>query len=124
MTDIALGITLPIKRGKTGLFEQAFDPITQVKSNLINLILTVKGERVFQPTFGSDLQSLVFTQMDEEYEQNVKRAIQSSVSKWLPFLNIIKQTVTRDTDRNRTLVEIEFSLNINAAVTEVVVIDF
>ena len=50
MADIALGITLPIKLGKTGYFEQAFDTITQVKSNLINLLLTVKGERVFQPT--------------------------------------------------------------------------
>ena len=44
MADIALGITLPIKLGKTGYFEQAFDTITQVKSNLINLLLTVKDE--------------------------------------------------------------------------------
>lgn len=124
MADIALGITLPIKRGKTGYFEQAFDTITQVKSNLINLLLTVKGERVFQPTFGSELHSLLFTQMDEEYEQNVKRAIQSAVSKWLPFLNIVEQTVTRDTERNRTLVELQFSLNTNADITETIVIDF
>ena len=124
MADIALGITLPIKLGKTGYFEQAFDTITQVKSNLINLLLTVKGERVFQPTFGSDLHSLVFTQMDEEYEQNVKRAIQTAVSKWLPFLTIIEQNVTRDQDRNRTLVELTFGLNTQADITETIVIDF
>ena len=124
MTDIALGITLPIKRGKTGFFEQAFEPIVQIKSNLINLLLTSKGERVFQPTFGSDLHTLLFSQMDEEYEQNVKRAVQSAVSKWLPFLNIIEQNVTRDSDRNRTLVEITFGLSNNADITETVVIDF
>jgi len=124
MADIALGITLPIKLGKTGYFEQAFDTITQVKSNLINLLLTVKGERVFQPTFGSDLHSLVFTQMDEEYEQNVKRAIQTAVGKWLPFLTIIEQNVTRDHDRNRTLVELTFGLNTQADITETIVIDF
>ena len=124
MTDIALGITLPIKRGKTGFFEQAFEPIVQIKSNLINLLLTSKGERVFQPTFGSDLHTLLFSQMDEEYEQNVKRAIQSAVSKWLPFLNIIEQNVTRDSDRNRTLVEITFGLSNNADITETIVIDF
>lgn len=124
MTDIALGITLPIKRGKTGLFEQAFEPIVQVKSNLTNLLLTSKGERVFQPTFGSELHNLIFTQMDEEYDQNVKRAIQSAVNKWLPFVNIIEQTVTRDTDRNRTLVQIDFSINTNADITETIVIDF
>ena len=124
MTDIALGITLPIKRGKTGFFEQAFEPIVQIKSNLINLLLTSKGERVFQPTFGSDLHTLVFAQMDEEYEQNVKRAIQSAVSKWLPFLNIIEENVTRDTERNRTLVEITFGLSNTADITETIVIDF
>lgn len=124
MTDIALGITLPIKRGKTGFFEQAFEPIVQIKSNLINLLLTSKGERVFQPTFGSDLHTLLFSQMDEEYEQNVKRAVQSAVSKWLPFLNIIEQNVTRDSDRNRTLVEITFGLSNNADITETIVIDF
>jgi len=124
MVDIALGITLPIKLGKTGYFEQAFDTITQVKSNLINLLLTVKGERLFQPTFGSDLHTLLFTQMDEEYEANVKRAIQSAVGKWLPFLNIVEQIVTRDHDRNRTLVELTFSLNTQADITETIVIDF
>lgn len=124
MADIALGITLPIKLGKTGYFEQGFDTITQVKSNLINLLLTVKGERVFQPTFGSDLHTLLFTQMDEEYEANVKRAIQSAVSKWLPFLNIVEQNVTRDHERNRTLVELTFSLNTQADITETIVIDF
>lgn len=124
MTDIALGVTLPLKLGKTGYFEQAFDTITQIKSNLINLLLTVKGERVFQPTFGSDLHALLFTQMDEEYEANVKRAIQSAVSKWLPFLNIIEQNVTRDHDRNRTLVELKFSLNTQVDITETIVIDF
>lgn len=124
MTDTALGITLPLKRGKTGFFEQSFDPIVQVKSNLINLLLTSKGERVFQPTFGSDLHTLVFAQMDDEYDQNVKRAVQSAVSKWLPFLNIIEQNVTRDNDRNRTLVEITFGLSNNAGITETIVIDF
>ena len=124
MADTALGITLPIKRGKTGFFEQAFDSLTQVKSNLINLILTRKGERVFQPSFGSDLHSLVFTQMDEEYEQNVKRAVQSSVNKWMPFLNIVEQTVTRDEDRNRTLIEATFSLRNNADITETIVVEF
>ena len=62
--------------------------------------------------------------MDEEYEQNVKRAVQSAVSKWLPFLNIIEQNVTRDSDRNRTLVEITFGLSNNADITETIVIDF
>ena len=124
MPDIALGITLPLKRGKTGYFDQAFDVITQVKSNLINLILTRKGERVFQPEFGSGLHNLLFTQMDEEYDKNVKNAVVSAVRKWMPFVNIVEQLVTRDEDKNSTLLEVTFSLNTNTDITETIVVEF
>ncbi len=124
MADIALGITLPIKRGKTGFFSQAFDVIEQVKSNLINLLLTRKGERVFQPDFGSNLHNRIFTQMDDQYEQQVKSDVQSAVSTWMPFLNIEEQTVTRDDDRNSTLIEIKFSIRTNSEITETIVIEF
>jgi len=71
-----LGGVEDLPAGKTGYFEQSFTSINQIKSNLINLIMTSKGERVFQPEFGSDLHSLIFTQMDEEYEAAVQTAIQ------------------------------------------------
>lgn len=124
MADTALGITLPIKRGKTGFFEQGFDALTQVKSNLINLILTRKGERVYQPTFGSNLHSLVFAQMDQEYEQKVKQAVVSAVKIWMPFLNIQEQIVTRDDNRNSTLIEVTFSLRSNVDITETIIVEF
>lgn len=124
MADTALGITLPIKRGKTGFFEQGFDALTQIKSNLINLILTRKGERVYQPTFGSNLHSLVFAQMDQEYEQKVKQAVVSAVKIWMPFLNIQEQIVTRDDNRNSTLIEVTFSLRSNVDITETIIVEF
>lgn len=124
MADTALGIVLPIKRGKTGYFEQAFDVITQVKSNLINLILTRKGERVFQSDFGTDLHTLVFTQMDDEYDKNVKNSVASAVRKWMPFINIVEQVVMRDEDKNNTLLEITFSLSTNSDITETIVVEF
>lgn len=124
MADTALGITLPIKRGKTGFFEQGFDTLTQIKSNLINLILTRKGERVYQPTFGSNLHSLVFAQMDQEYEQKVKQAVVSAVKIWMPFLNIQEQIVTRDDNRNSTLIEVTFSLRSNVDITETIIVEF
>lgn len=124
MADPALGILLPIKRGKTGFFEQGFDTLTQVKSNLINLILTRKGERVYQPTFGSNLHSLVFAQMDQEYEQKVKQAVVSAVRTWMPFLRIQEQTVTRDDNRNSTLIEITFGLRSNTDITETIIVEF
>lgn len=120
----AIGITLPLQRGKTGYFEQSFTVIDQVKSNLINLIMTRKGERVFQPDFGSDLHSLVFTQMDEEYEAAVQTAIQRSISQWMPFLIITELEVLRDSDRNRSLVKVTFALRGSENITESIIVEF
>ncbi len=124
MADQGIGITLPIHRGKTGYFEQSFDILTQVKSNLINLLLTKKGERVFQPLFGSNLQELIFEQMDDDYKARVESAIRRDVATWMPYLTVRTIVITEDHDRNRTYIEVTFNLNTNASVTDSIVLEF
>ena len=84
----AYGITLPIKKGNTGYFEQAFTSFEQAKANLKNLLLTAKGERVMQPEFGTGLQSLLFEPMDDTFEDRLQDVITQTVSYWLPYINI------------------------------------
>ena len=84
----AYGITLPIKRGNTGYFEQAFTSFEQAKANLKNLLLTAKGERVMQPEFGTGLQSLLFEPMDDTFEDRLQDVITQTVCYWLPYINI------------------------------------
>lgn len=84
----AYGITLPVKRGNGGFFEQAFTSFDQAKSNLKNLLLTKKGERIMQPEFGSGLHSLLFEQLDENLEQRLEETIVESVNFWLPYITI------------------------------------
>jgi phage baseplate assembly protein W len=86
--DFAYGITLPIQRGNTGYFNQAFSSFEQAKSNLKNLLLTKKGERVMQPNFGTGLQALLFEQMDDEFETKLEETITKNVSYWLPYITI------------------------------------
>ena len=84
----AYGITLPIKKGNTGYFEQAFTSFEQSKANLKNLLLTAKGERIMQPEFGTGLQSLLFEPMDDTFEDQLQDVITQTVSFWLPYINI------------------------------------
>ena len=121
---MAIGITVPIRRGKSGYFEQSYDALKQVKSNLINLLLTHIGERPFQPQFGCEIHNLVFTQMDDQYETSVKNSIIRAVRKWMPFLEILTVEVVRDEDRNRTLVQLTFRLRTTENITETIVIEF
>ena len=50
--DSKIGIVLPIRLSNNGFFKQSETLLEQTISNLKNLLLTVKGERVGQPTFG------------------------------------------------------------------------
>ncbi len=84
----AYGITLPIKRGGNGYFEQAFTSFEQAKSNLKNLLLTKQGERIMQPQFGTGLEALLFEPMDSEFENKLTDVITQSVNYWLPYINI------------------------------------
>jgi phage baseplate assembly protein W len=86
--DYAYGITLPIQRGNTGYFNQAFSSFEQAKANLRNLLSTKKGERVMQPNFGTGLHELLFEPMDSEFETKLQETITKNVNYWLPYINI------------------------------------
>jgi len=88
LQSVAYGITLPVKRGNTGFFEQAFTSFDQAKSNLKNLLLTKKGERIMQPEFGTGLHSLLFEQADDQLETRLEEVITDAVNFWLPYITI------------------------------------
>ena len=111
--SFAYGITLPIKNGETGFFEQAFTSYEQAKSNLKNLLLTKKGDRIMQPNFGTGLQSLLFEQIDDTFEQKIQETITKNVNYWLPYISIknIDVEMTNELkDQNRVNLSLEFTV--------------
>lgn len=86
--EYAYGITLPISKGETGYYKQAFNSIDQARTNLLNLLLTNRGERIMQPDFGTGLQRLLFEQMVDSLEDEITDEITTSVNFWLPYINI------------------------------------
>jgi phage baseplate assembly protein W len=111
--NYAYGITLPVKRGNTGYFEQAFSSFEQAKSNLKNLLLTRKGERIMQPNFGSGLHDLLFEQADDQLEQRLEEEITNTVNFWLPYINIseIEVTMTDEMkDKNQVDMKVIFTV--------------
>ena len=109
----AYGITLPIKKGNTGYFEQAFSSFEQAKSNLRNLLLTKQGERIMQPNFGTGLHSLLFEQMTSQLERDLEETIVKSVGYWLPYINVkdIEVTMTDEMkDMHRAEIYVTFTV--------------
>lgn len=111
--DYAYGITLPIKRGGNGYFEQAFTSFEQAKSNLKNLLLTKRGERVMQPEFGTGLDALLFEPIDGIFENDLRDTITKTVNYWLPYVNIedIEIEMTDEMKDNHTAhMKIQFTV--------------
>jgi phage baseplate assembly protein W len=109
-----LGVGINKSSNKGGIFSVNYTTLTQAKDNLKNLILTRKGERYLNPTFGCDISRVLFEQMDSNLIENqIENTILDAVSNWLPYLNIdeiIFDYDNNDIDNNRINLDIKFSL--------------
>tara|TARA_B100001094_G_scaffold329035_1_gene390896 strand:+ start:210 stop:620 length:411 start_codon:yes stop_codon:yes gene_type:complete len=115
--DVYVGIGLPLTYNNTGFFYKTKTSLEQAKSNIKNLLLTKKGERLGNPEFGSDLTSVIFEQEGDDIESKVEEAIRSSMSKFLPFI-IIEEIETKFSDRNPNIINVSMSFSMNIDTTE------
>lgn len=123
----AIGITLPIKLGNTGYFEQSFDTLTQIKSNFINLILTRKGERVHQPEFGCGIHDYLFEQLTPENIEGARLSVLDAVEQWMPFLELIQfelQASENEIDNNKLQLYVGYRLKRNPNIRDSIILTF
>jgi phage baseplate assembly protein W len=117
-----LGIGINKSSDRGGIFAVNYTTLTQAKDNLKNLILTRKGERIMNPTFGCDIYNVLFEQLDGQLIENkIESTILDAVSNWLPYLNIdeiIFDYDDNDIDNNRINLEVKFSLVSNSNLGE------
>jgi phage baseplate assembly protein W len=122
-----LGIGINTTSNSNGIFAVNYTTLTQAKNNLINLILTRKGERLMQPEFGCDVWKLLFEQIvPGQIESSIESAVLDAVSIWLPYLNIdtiIFDYDDADIDANRIVLDVKFSLKSNPKLSESVTIN-
>ena len=90
--DVYIGLKLPFTRGRSGLFPQSENTLEQAGSNIKNLLLTAKGERVMQPDFGSRLRELLFEQYTEELRLQIENEIIENRVSYMPIGRLWKYT--------------------------------
>jgi phage baseplate assembly protein W len=120
MAQKFVGITLPVRLGATGMFEQSTTVIEQTRTNFKNLILTKKGERVGQPELGCDLWSVLFEQMNEDTQDAAKLAVESAVNRWLPFIELVNFSITPVERTNTYNINCLYRFRNNPNVTDLV----
>ena len=122
MAQKFIGITLPVRLGPTGMFDQSTEVIQQVRSNFKNLILTKKGERVGQPDLGCDIWKILFEPLTDETLENARLAVAEAVDRWLPFIELTDFQITKTDDNNIINIKCLYRFRNNPNVTDQVTI--
>jgi phage baseplate assembly protein W len=121
--NIAIGVALPFgASGTDKLFTQTFSTKDQIKSNLINLLLTNRGERILNPNFGSDLKRILFEPITPIIEDNIRDTINTSASIYIPEITINEIIIdTGFSDNNQIIITINYILNISGTADQVTI---
>lgn len=106
--NIAIGIALPFNA--PGVFRSTYSTKDQVKYNLLNLILTNKGERVFNPEFGSDVRKYIFEQITDDSLDDLKQTILTSIQIFLPEISVVSIIITPEVDYNLVTLKLDYQL--------------
>lgn len=100
-----IGLVLPLTRGNNGYFDQSYDTMTQIKSNIINLLRTNSGERRMQPQFSSGLQEALFDQNLQNTPDLIKRIIEKKINMWIPGVTVENIDLKISSSEKNTLVD-------------------
>jgi phage baseplate assembly protein W len=123
--DTFIGLKLPMGYSDSGYFNQTKTTLQQAKYNIINLIKTIPGERLGQPAFGSNLHTLLFEPMNEDFGDILEDSIRTSMETWLPYINIKNIEITfPDYDINTVNIAIDFGLSFEPDRFETVSVSF
>ena len=89
MAEKFINIEFPFQDDNKGKF-LSMNNVSEkgIKSDLIHLLLTNKGERLYLPDFGANLRQYLFEPNDDEVQGRIKTEIQTAISKYIPNLQV------------------------------------
>jgi phage baseplate assembly protein W len=117
--NIAIGVSLPFNG--PAVFNSTYTTKDQIKSNLINLLLTAKGERVMNPEFGCDLKNFLFEGITNSNIVLLKTNISDSISTFIPEITLKNINLDSNIDDNLINLTIDYSSNISQTPDQVTV---
>lgn len=84
-----------------------------IKNDLLQLLLTVPGERAFRPDFGTELRRSTFEQIDNFTINAIKSSISTSIRRFEPRVSTSEIIVERDDNNNQLNVKVFAALTID-----------
>lgn len=90
-----------------------------VKSKILHIIFTPKGQRLRKPDFGTDLIKFIFEPNSDGSWDNIKEEIRKQITLYLPEVTFNDINIIHNTDEPHELfIEIDYSINSNGITTQ------
>jgi phage baseplate assembly protein W len=115
--NIAIGVSLPFNKP----FTSTYTTKDQIKSNLINLLLTTRGERIMNPLFGTGLRDFLFEGIVDSNLENLRLDLISSINVFIPEISVVSIDINSNRDFNSIELNINYLLNISNTPDQVTV---
>ena len=81
-----------------------------IKQSIVNLLLTNKGERPFNPDYGSNIRSYLFEPLDYATAGQVSSSIQNTLTEFEPRITVISIDTSPNYDQNGFEVELTYEI--------------
>ena len=107
--NVRVGVAFPLD--EVNLFNGTQTVKEQVKSNLINVLLTEAGERVNEPNFGVGLKNLLFESNVNTEELNEK--INQQINVYVPEITLLDTIVNSIPDEYKLFIKIVYIFNLD-----------
>jgi phage baseplate assembly protein W len=83
----------------------------QLKTNLLNILLTVKGERLNHPNYGIGLKSQLFEQSIDEL--SLLEGINTQLAFWIPEIIITEINLQTDVDLHKASITLTYQITLD-----------
>lgn len=107
-----ININFPFKSSSQGIFlDLNSDDASSIKADLMHLILTNKGERLYLPDFGTNLRRYIFEQNDSLTLADIKEEVSEAIKKYIPNLKMNNILVEESSESQYTaIVRLDYTI--------------
>jgi phage baseplate assembly protein W len=105
---VAVGVRLPFS--EPYVFSSTYTTQDQLKSNILNYLMTNPGERYMDPLYGAGLTAQVFEQLTVGNFDLLKQKIQSDIKTYFPTVIITSLEVFGNEDLNILKIELSYTV--------------
>ena len=81
-----------------------------VKQSVVNLLMTIPGERPFQSSLGSRISELLFEPLDYGIAAQIQEEIRTTIRNYEPRIGIVELVVEPEFEENSFTVHMEYEI--------------